>query len=71
MQELILKINGMMCPHCEASVKKCLEAFPKVQEAVPNHTENQAILHLTAPLTEPELQELKKAVTEAGYQTED
>ncbi len=70
MQELTLRITGMMCPHCEANVKKCLEAFPKVEEAVPSHTENQAVLKLNAELTAQELDQLKKAVTDAGYQVE-
>ncbi|MBE6875403.1 MAG: hypothetical protein E7496_01545 [Ruminococcus sp.] len=68
MQEITLKINGMMCPHCEANVKKCLEAFPKVAEALPSHTENQAVVKLNAELTTQELGELKQAVTDAGYQ---
>ena len=68
MQEIILKITGMMCQHCEANVKKRLEAFPKVEEAVPSHTENQAVVKLNAELTAQELEALKKAVTDAGYQ---
>ncbi|MBR1528650.1 MAG: cation transporter [Oscillospiraceae bacterium] len=71
MQELTLKINGMMCPHCEASVKKTLEAFPKIAEAVPSHTENQAVLKLNAELTGQELAAIKQAITEAGYQPAD
>ena len=71
MQKLTLKITGMMCPHCEARVKKCLEAFPKVEEAVPSHTENQAVLKLSTELTAQELGDLKKAVADAGYQVED
>lgn len=71
MQEIILKINGMMCSHCEANVKKRLEAFPKVEEAVPSHIENQAVLKLNAELNAQELDELKKAVTDAGYQIVD
>jgi len=71
MQELILKINGMMCPHCEASIKKTLEAFPKIEEAVPSHTKNQAVLKLNAELTAQELDEIKQAVTDAGYQPVD
>ncbi len=71
MQELVIKINGMMCPHCEAAVKKTLEAFPKIEEAVPSHTENQAVLKLSAALTEQELAAVKKAITDAGYQPQD
>ena len=64
MQEIILKINGMMCSHCEANVKKRLEA-------VPSHTENQAVIKLNAELTVQELDALKQAVTDAGYQIAD
>ncbi len=71
MQELTLHISGMMCPHCEASVKKTLEAFPKVEEASASHTENQAVLKLNAELTAQELDSLKKAVADAGYQVTD
>lgn len=68
MQEFVLKIDGMMCPHCEANVKKRLEAFSKVEEAVPSHTEKQAILKLNDALTDQELTEIKNAVIDAGYQ---
>ena len=34
-----IKIEGMMCPHCEARVKKALEALPGVTEAVASHEE--------------------------------
>ena len=36
--ELTLKIEGMMCPHCEANVKKNLELIDGVKEAIPDHT---------------------------------
>lgn len=68
MQEIILKVEGMMCPHCEASVRKCLEAFPKVEEAVPSYQHKQVVLRLNAELNEQELTELKQAVVRAGYQ---
>ena len=71
MQEFTLKIDGMMCSHCEASVKKRLEAFPKVEEAAANHTEKQAVLKLNAALTEQDIADLKKAVVDAGYQVID
>lgn len=40
MSQAIIKtinIEGMMCPHCEATVKKILESFPEIQEAKPSH----------------------------------
>ena len=62
--QVTLHIKGMMCSHCEATVKKCLEAFPEVDEAVVSHTEETAVVSLNAPA---DLAALKKAVTEQGY----
>ena len=63
--ELTLHIKGMMCGHCEATVKKCLEAFPEVEEAIVSHEAGTAVLKLNA---QPNLSALKKAVKEKGYQ---
>ncbi len=63
--QVTLHIKGMMCGHCEATVKKCLEAFPEVDEAIVSHTEGTAVVKLNAPA---DLAALKKAVTEQGYQ---
>ena len=62
--QVTLHIKAMMCSHCEATVKKCLEAFPEVDEAVVSHTEGTAVVSLNAPA---DLAALKKAVTEQGY----
>ena len=40
--------RGMMCPHCEARVKKALEALPQVDEAVVSHEAGTAIVTLNA-----------------------
>lgn len=69
MQEFVLHVTGMMCPHCEASVKKCLEVFPEVAEVIPNHQENKVVLYLNSELVH--LEEMKQAVTKAGYQVTD
>lgn len=63
--QVTLHIKGMMCGHCEATVKKCLEAFPEVDEAIVSHTEGTAVVKLNAPA---DLAALKKAVIEQGYQ---
>ena len=42
-----MKIEGMMCPHCEKAVKTALEALDGVAQAVPSHEENKAVLTLT------------------------
>ncbi|MBQ7038951.1 MAG: heavy metal translocating P-type ATPase, partial [Clostridia bacterium] len=62
--EKIMKIEGMMCPHCEAHVKKALEAIDGVEEATPSHEKNQAVLKLSKEVS---AEILKKAVEDAGY----
>lgn len=47
--ELTIKIEGMMCGHCEATVKKALEKIPQVAEAVVSHTAGTAIVKLAEP----------------------
>ncbi len=63
--EKILKIEGMMCPHCEMRVKKALEAVPGVAEAVPSHTAGNAVVTLTEDV---DFNLLKKAVEDQGYE---
>ncbi len=63
--EKTLKIEGMMCPHCEMHVKKALEALEGVQEAVASHKEGTAIVRMSAPVAD---EALRKAVEDAGYQ---
>ena len=63
--EKTLKIEGMMCPHCEATVKKALEAVAGVQEAKPSHEAGTAVVILTEDVSD---ETLKKAVEEQGYQ---
>ena len=47
-----VKIKGMMCGHCEASVKKALEALPFVTEAVVSHEAGTAVITLSGELDE-------------------
>ncbi|MBQ3705995.1 MAG: cation transporter [Clostridia bacterium] len=58
-------INGMMCAHCEARMKKALEALDGVACAVTSHEKNNAVLELTKDVPE---EVLRKAVTDAGYE---
>ena len=44
-----LKVEGMMCGHCEARVKKALEAVAGVESAVADHTAGTAVVTLSAP----------------------
>ena len=59
-----MKIEGMMCPHCEARVKKTLEALDGVAEAVVSHEAGTAVLTLTAPIDNDKL---RSAVEGQGY----
>lgn len=59
-----MQIEGMMCGHCEARVKKCLEALPQVDEAVVNHEAGTAVVKLNADL---ENAVLEKAVEDQDY----
>jgi len=59
-----MKIEGMMCPHCEARVKKCLEALPEVEMAEVSHTEGTAVVTLRAEVADDVL---KKAVEAQDY----
>ncbi len=59
-----IRIEGMMCPHCEAHVKKALEALEGVASAVPSHEKGNAVLELTADVPD---EALKQAVEGAGY----
>ena len=56
-----ISIEGMMCAHCEATVKKALEALPEVTEAVVSHTAGTAVVTLSAPVDDAAL----KAAVEA------
>ena len=60
-----LHVEGMMCGHCEARVKKALEALPAVDEAVVSHEAGTAIVTLTADVSN---ETLKKAVEDQDYQ---
>lgn len=54
--EKTMKIEGMMCGHCEARVKKCLEAVPGVEEAVVSHEQGTAVVRMSAPVADDALQ---------------
>ena len=59
-----LKVEGMMCGHCEARVKKALEALPEVDEAVVSHEAGTAIVTLNADVADDVL---KNAVEAQDY----
>lgn len=59
-----MKIEGMMCGHCEARVKKCLEALAEVEEAIVSHEAGTAVMTLSAELSD---EVLKKTVEDQDY----
>lgn len=59
-----IKVEGMMCPHCEATVKKALEAIDGVKEATASHEKCEAVAELEKDV---DLSVLEKAITDAGY----
>ena len=63
--EKTIKVNGMMCHHCEMHVKDALEKLPGVESAAANHEANEVVLTLAKEVPEAEL---KAAVETAGYE---
>ncbi|MCI8859279.1 MAG: heavy metal translocating P-type ATPase [Lachnospiraceae bacterium] len=63
--EKTMKIEGMMCGHCEARVKKCLEALPEVEKAEVSHEAGTAVVALSAAVDDAVL---KKTVEDQDYQ---
>lgn len=59
-----MMIEGMMCGHCEARVKKCLEALDGVESAEVSHEKGTAVVTLSAEVAD---EVLKKAVEEQDY----
>ena len=47
-----MKIEGMMCGHCEASVKRALEAIPQVESAEVSHVSGTAVVTLREPVAD-------------------
>lgn len=62
--EKIMNIEGMMCGHCEARVKKCLENLPEVKEAVVSHEKGTAVVELNGEISD---EVLKKTVEDQDY----
>ena len=60
-----IKVNGMMCAHCEAHVKKALESIEGIKEALASHENNLVTLTCEGPVDE---EAIKAAVEDAGYE---
>ena len=63
--EKTMEIKGMMCGHCEARVKKALEALPEVTEAIVSHEAGTAVVKLSAAVSDDVL---KKTVEDQDYE---
>ena len=63
-----LKIEGMMCAHCEMHTKKALEAIDGVTSAEVSHQTGTAVVTLSKDVPNDVL---KKAVTDQGYEVTD
>ena len=66
--EKTMKITGMMCGHCEATVKKALEALEQVDEAIVSHEEGTAVVKLNSDISN---NVLKKTVEDKDYTVND
>ena len=62
--EKTMKVEGLMCMHCDARVKKVLEALPEVAEATANHETGIVVVTLNAPVAD---EVLKKTVEDQDY----
>lgn len=60
-----LEIEGMMCGHCEKMVKRCLEKFSQISEAVVSHEAGTAVISMSEDVPEDEI---KQAIENAGYE---
>ena len=59
-----LKIEGMMCAHCEAAVKKALLAIPGIEEAEVSHEKGTAEITLSSGVDD---EVIKKAIEDKDY----
>ena len=66
--EKVFKVEGMMCPHCEAHAKRAVEAIPGVESAVASHTAKTLTVTMSAEVSD---EAIKAAVKEAGYEVVD
>lgn len=66
--EITIKVGGMMCPHCEARVKKCLEANGSIISAETSHVGGFAKVVTDGNIT---VEEIKSIIVDAGYEVLD
>ena len=63
-----LQVSGMMCPHCEMTVKNCLEEFAEIMQAKPNFQTGSVELILNPGVSAPDLEKIRKKLEEIGYE---
>lgn len=63
--EITVKINGMMCQHCENHVKTALEALENITQVSADHTKAQAVIKASGNIDK---NAVKEAVEKAGYE---
>ena len=61
--KMVIKVKGMMCPHCEARVKSEIEKLTGVESAVASHEKGEVEI-----FGSPDIEAVKKALTDAGYE---
>lgn len=64
-EKMKISVNGMMCEHCEAHVKKALEAIEGIEKAMPSHKENIVCIETTKDIDEALI---KAAIEDEGYE---
>ena len=60
-----VRIEGMMCEHCEHAIKTALEALPFIETAEASHKAGTAVIHLTGPIDEAAI---RKAIEDEDYE---
>lgn len=63
--KITVGIKGMMCPHCEARVKKCLEELEGVITATPSHVEANAVIEINETAS---VEKIKETIVQQGYE---
>ena len=65
MKTITIKVNGMMCPHCEAHVTKALSALPGVVECHASHEAKEVVITMS---TDIPMEEIHSVITAQGYE---
>lgn len=66
-KQMTLRVDGMMCAHCEASVKSALESFDEISLAVPDHTSGKVSITLSSELSNKTKKRMAISIEKEGY----